>query len=73
MPNVSLSERLYTEAKITAKAMNRSVPGQIEYWAKLGKTCEENPDLPVNFINDIFIGIAEVEAGDCSEYEFLPE
>jgi len=70
MANVKLSDKLIADAKITAKALNRSVPGQIEYWAKIGKIAEENPDLPVNFINGILVGMAEIEAGEVTEYVF---
>jgi len=71
MATVKLSDKLIADAKITAKAMNRSVPGQIEYWAKIGKICEENPDLPAAFIDGILISLSEIEAGDVAEYEFL--
>jgi hypothetical protein len=45
MATIKLPDSLIAEAKITAKAMCRSVPMQIEYWCKIGKLCEENPDL----------------------------
>jgi hypothetical protein len=43
---VRLSEAMVMQAKTCSKAMNRSVAKQIEYWAKIGKIAEENPDLP---------------------------
>ena len=42
-----------------SKALNDLVPRQIEYWAKLGKLLEENPDFHV-FIKDILLAKEEV-------------
>jgi hypothetical protein len=33
--------------------MHRSVAEQIEYWARLGEVAEENPDLPINMLQDM--------------------
>jgi len=63
MATVKLSEDLTTEAKIMSKALNRSVAGQIEHWAKIGRLAEENPDLTYEFIKSILIGIEEARAG----------
>lgn len=52
---VKLSGRIVTAAQTMSKVLNRSVPGQIEYWAKLGKLAEENPDLNYGLIKDIMI------------------
>ena len=63
MATVKLSEDLTNEAKIMSKALNRSVAGQIEHWAKIGRLAEENPDLTYEFIKNILIGIEEARAG----------
>ena len=42
---VKLSEHIISEAKIMSKALNRSLAGQIEHWARIGKIAEENPDF----------------------------
>ncbi len=52
---VKLSEKLVKEARKYADIYNRSVPKQIEYWAKIGKIAEENPDLPNDFIKDLLL------------------
>jgi hypothetical protein len=39
--SVKLSESLVNEAKQAATSMRRSVAGQIEYWATLGRIAEE--------------------------------
>ena len=67
---VRISEDLVNEAKIYSKLDKRSITGQIEHWAKIGKCAEENPDLTYNSIKEILIGIAEFEQGEFSEYRF---
>ena len=67
---VKLSDNIVLEAKIVSKAFNRSVAGQIEYWAKIGKIGEENPDLTYEFIKDILVSLQEVEAGKLEAYDF---
>lgn len=67
---VKLSDKIVTEAKSVSKALNRSVAGQIEHWAKIGKIAEENPDLTYEFIKNILISQHEVESGNLEPYEF---
>ena len=54
---INLSEQLIEEAKPFAQAMHRSVSEQIEYWARLGKVAEENPDLPIHILQDMLVSI----------------
>jgi len=42
----------------------------VEYWAKLGRIAEENPDLPISFIKDILIGRAQVQSEQKTLYAF---
>jgi hypothetical protein len=51
-------------------AEHRSVPKQIEYWARLGKAVEDNPELPLQFIKDTQLSIAEANVGHVAEYKF---
>lgn len=67
---VKLSETIVSEAKVMSKALNRSVAGQIEHWAKIGKIAEENPDLTYQFIKDILIASQEAQAGKLEPYVF---
>ncbi len=67
---VRVSNSLVSEAKRYSKIENRSLTAQIEYWAKIGKYAEENPDLTYSLIKELIIGIAELEAGESSEYTF---
>jgi hypothetical protein len=67
---VRVSEDLLREAKIFSKIDKRSVTGQIEHWARIGKCAEENPDLTYSLIKEILIGLVELEEGESSEYRF---
>jgi hypothetical protein len=67
---VRVSEELVREAKIYSKIDKRSVTGQIEHWARIGKCSEENPDLTYSLIKEMLIGLAELEQGESSEYKF---
>lgn len=67
---VRISEDLVNQAKIYSKIDKRSVTGQIEYWAMIGKCAEENPDLTYSLIKEIFIGLSELKHGEHSEYQF---
>jgi len=40
-----------------------SVPKQIEYWSKIGKIAQENPDLPFSLIREIMIADQEPVIG----------
>jgi hypothetical protein len=67
---INLSALLIEEAKPFAQAMHRSVAEQIEYWARLGKVAEENPDLPIRMLQDMLVSMEEVKAGNLSTYQF---
>jgi len=67
---IKLSEALINDAATNGLAQHRSVPKQIEYWARIGKIADENPDLTLGFIKGILIGIEESKAGELSEYQF---
>jgi hypothetical protein len=67
---VKLSDELIQSAKVHGKVMQRSATGQIEYWARIGKLMEENPDLPFSFVRDTLIGLEEVKTGKLTEYKF---
>ena len=67
---LKLSDELIDLAKPHAAAKHRSIPKQIEYWARLGKVVEDNPELPLQFIQDTLLGIEEAKAGQTSDYKF---
>lgn len=68
--SVRLDQELVDKASIIAKAMNRTMPKQIEHWAKIGEMMEDNPDLPYEFIEQAIISRAEIEAGKLEDYDF---
>ena len=47
---VRIDDDLYELAKLEAKVEHRTIAGQIEFWAKVGRAAIDNPDLPVAFI-----------------------
>jgi len=67
---VKVSDELFQKAKIQSKVFKRSIAGQIEYWAKIGQMIEENPDLPLPFIQDILLGKEQIKAGQGTPYVF---
>jgi hypothetical protein len=67
---INVSEQLVGEAKPVAQATHRSVSEQIEYWARLGKAVEENPDLPIHILQDMLVSIEEVRASNMNVYQF---
>ena len=67
---VRITDDLVRDARIFSKIDKRSLTGQIEHWARIGKCAEENPDLTYGLIKDILIGLAELEQGESSEYKF---
>ena len=67
---VRVSDALVNEARKYSKVDHRSLTGQIEHWAMIGKCAEENPDLTYDLIKEILIGIEELNRGEKSEYKF---
>jgi len=52
---IRIDEIIYNDAKKSARAEFRSIPHQIEFWAKIGKCALDNPELPIEFIKDIIV------------------
>ncbi|MGE3919743.1 MAG: ParD-like family protein [Gammaproteobacteria bacterium] len=52
---IRIDESIYNDAKRVASAECRSIPNQIEFWAKIGKCALDNPDLPIEFIRELLI------------------
>ena len=61
MPTVSvrIDEELVSAARFAAKAEFRTVQGQVEFWAKVGRAALDNPDLPASFIAESLMSMAE--------------
>lgn len=56
---VRIDEALYEQAKVEAHAEHRTIAGQIEFWAKLGRAALDNPDLPIEFVANAVVSMAE--------------
>ena len=67
---VRISDELVGEAKKFSRIEHRSLTGQIEHWARIGKCSEENPDLTYNLIKEILIGTEELDQNEKTEYQF---
>ncbi len=67
---VRVSENLLSDARKYSKVDHRSITGQIEHWARIGKCAEENPDLTYELIKEILIGVQELDSREKSEYTF---
>jgi hypothetical protein len=65
---MKLSDDLVEDAKTVAAAEHRSVPKQIEYWARIGKAVLDNPDMPLRLIQDTMLSVEEVKAGRVTPY-----
>ena len=64
--SIRVDEGLYNQAKTQAKVELRTIPRQIEYWAKVGHTAIENPDLSIEMIEKLLI--AKNEANEAFEF-----
>ena len=67
---VRISDPLVKKARARSRALNRSLAGQIEYWAKMGEILEDNPELSFSFVQDILIGREQAKTGTLTPYEF---
>jgi len=67
---IRISEELATEAKILSKIEHRSMTGQIEHWATIGKCAEENPELTYELIKEMLLGMEELDNGERTKYQF---
>ena len=56
---VRIDDELYEQAKSASKGECRSIAGQLEFWAKLGRAALDNPDLPIDFVRELLIARAE--------------
>lgn len=57
--SIRIDQTLYEQAKADAATEHRTISGQVEYWAKVGRTALDNPELPVSFIAESLASMAE--------------
>jgi len=57
--SIRIDQTLYDQARAEAAAEHRTIAGQVEYWARVGRAALDNPDLPVSFIAESLTSMAE--------------
>lgn len=57
--SIRINQDLYAQAKADASVEHRTISGQIEFWARVGRAALDNPDLPVSFIAESLASLAE--------------
>lgn len=57
--SIRINQDLYEQAKQDAVVEHRSITGQIEFWAQLGRAAIDNPDLPISFIAESLASMKE--------------
>lgn len=67
--SVRLDDDFVETVKMYSSASHRTVPKQIEHWAKIGQIVEDNPDLPYGFIREALIAREAMIAGKVTKYE----
>ena len=67
---VRIDSDLYDQAKSHAHAERRTIAGQIEFWAIIGKAALDNPDPPIDFVRDLMIAKGE---GKALATPFIPQ
>ena len=60
--SVRIATDLLDAARLAAKVEHRTLQGQLEYWARVGKAGLENPDLPIGFVSESLASLAEPRA-----------
>jgi len=66
--SVRLDKDFVALAQVHSEAENRSVPKQIEHWARIGKIMIDNPELTYEFVREALLANAEVKQGQLKRY-----
>ncbi|CAN8142590.1 ParD-like antitoxin of type II toxin-antitoxin system [uncultured Thiomicrorhabdus sp.] len=67
--SIRVNDDFYQAAKTQAQAEHRTIQNQIEYWAEIGRTAIDNPDLSIEAVKDLLIARKEVS----ESFEFIDE
>lgn len=57
--SIRIDSELVEAARQAAKAEFRTLQGQLEFWAKVGRAAIDNPDLPASFIAESLMAMNE--------------
>jgi len=66
--SIRLDDDFVSDVKIHAEASHRSIPKQIEHWAKIGQIVEENPDMTYRFIVETLLAKSEMDNNKVTRY-----
>ena len=64
--SIRITDDLYQQAKVQSNAELRTIPSQIEFWARVGRAALDNPDLPIEYVRDTLVALDE----ESSAFEF---
>ena len=67
---VRISDELANDARHRSKVEQRSMTAQLDYWVKIGKAGEDNPNMTFAFLKEIMIARSEIESSQGEEYVF---
>lgn len=67
---LKIDSTIFESAKVYGQAAGRSATKQVEYWARIGKIAQDNPDLTFTDISDLLLSLAQVQAGQTVPYQF---
>ena len=56
---VRIDNLVYEKAENEAKSEHRTIAGQIEFWASVGRAAIDNPELPVDFVVQVLASMKE--------------
>ena len=57
--SIRINQTLYDLAKTHAAEQHRTISGQVEFWAVLGRAALDNPDLPASLIAESLASLSE--------------
>jgi hypothetical protein len=57
--SIRIDHNLYEQAKADAAIEHRTIAGQVEFWAKVGRAALDNPELPVSFVAESLASLSE--------------
>jgi hypothetical protein len=57
--SIRIDHNLYEQAKADAAIEHRTIAGQVEFWAKVGRAALDNPELPVSFVAEALASLSE--------------
>ena len=67
--SANFDKNLIHATRSYSAVQDRSIPKQIEHWAKIGRIAEDNPDLNYHLITEILLGLEDAKTGNVEEYK----